>query len=103
MTEQAIRIKIAGIKCDNEECDFRDGEVDRDNYKEYVDKPCPECGSILLTQEDYDTVQALERVAFEINVDIPESLIDGSEVTFSVEMDGSGDLKLGDISDVKKS
>ncbi len=98
MTTEAVTIKISGIKCDNTECDYSNEDVNRDNYLEYVDKSCPDCGSILLTQADYDTVKTLEDIAYRINVDVPEgNLLDDEESRFSIEMDGSGDLKLNEL------
>lgn len=47
-------IEITGIKCDNAQCDYRDDSVKFDEYPQWVNKPCPECGENLLTQENYD-------------------------------------------------
>lgn len=88
-----ITIRISGIKCDNEACDYMDAEVDRDNYPKYIDKPCPECGSNLLTKEDYDAVVELEGITTELNIDIPEDLL-GDEVVLQVGMDGTGSFNL---------
>ena len=32
-------MKIGGLKCDNETCDYKDNTVKAENYKEYVNKP----------------------------------------------------------------
>lgn len=96
MTEQAVTLSISGIKCDNTECDYFDDTVSRDNYLEYIDKPCPDCGSILLTRADYETVLALEGVAVEVNLIIPNDILDseGEEVTIEVQTDTKGGVKL---------
>ena len=88
-----VEITISGIKCDNEDCDYRDDSVSRDNYPAYVNKPCPECGDNLLTQADYDTVVLLESLGAELNVEIPKVFI-GEDGTFDVEMNGSGTFEL---------
>lgn len=88
-----ITITISGIKCDNEECGYIDNTVGRDNYPEYVNKPCPKCGSILLTQADYETVVQLEGIVADLDIDIPEDLL-GEEVLFDVGMDGTGKIDM---------
>jgi len=88
-----ITIIISGIKCDNEGCDYRDDEVNRDNYLEYIDKPCPECSRSLLTQEDYDAVVALEGLEASLDLDISEDLL-GDERLYDVNMNGSGTVDL---------
>ena len=93
MTNKLVEITISGIKCDNEDCDYRNDEVSRDNYPAYVNKPCPECGANLLTQEDYETVILLEKLQVELDVAIPKDFLD-DEGTFDVEMNGSGTFKL---------
>lgn len=52
-------LKVTGIKCDNESCDYKDDSVTFDQYPDYLNKPCPKCGANLLTQEDLDTAKTL--------------------------------------------
>lgn len=47
-----MEINITGLKCDN--CDYRDDAIPFDKYKESIGLPCPKCGNILLTQEEYE-------------------------------------------------
>ena len=95
MANKLVEITISGIKCDNEDCDYHDDSVDRDNYPAYVNKPCPECGANLLTQEDYDTVVLLEKLQVDLDVTIPKDFFgDDDEASFDVEMNGSGTFKL---------
>ena len=94
MTNKLVELSISGIKCDNEDCDYRDDGVGRDNYPAYVNKPCPECGDSLLTQADYDTVVLLEKLGVELDVEIPDNFLDEEEGVFDVEMNGSGTFKL---------
>jgi len=52
-------IEIKGLKCDNPLCNYEDPDIPFEEY--IVGQPCPNCGSNLLTQEDYDTCkQAME-------------------------------------------
>lgn len=44
------------IECDNVECDYVIVNTTKDPNtctKEYINKPCPECGTNLLTEKDY--------------------------------------------------
>jgi hypothetical protein len=47
-------LKIYGIKCDKTHCNYRDMDVQFEDYPKYINKPCPLCGTSLLTQEEYD-------------------------------------------------
>lgn len=88
-----ITITITGVKCDNEGCDYIDNDVSRDNYLEYVNKPCPRCGSILLTEEDYKAVLALEEVEASFDIDLPSDLLSlGGETDYEIKMDGTGSV-----------
>jgi len=46
-----FKAKAYGVKCDK--CWWRDRDVNEKEYKDYVDKPCPNCGENLMTHEDY--------------------------------------------------
>jgi len=50
---KALQYKGTNIICDNKDCDYRD-IADLSKLKSYINKPCPKCGSNLLTEEDYD-------------------------------------------------
>ena len=59
--------RIYGIKCDK--CTYRDDTVEFEQYPEYINKPCPLCGTILLTDIEYQqcismytTYEKLERI-----------------------------------------
>ena len=54
-----------GIKCDNKSCDYRCEDVKNEEYKDWINKPCPKCGENLLTIEDYNNLMTLfETVKF---------------------------------------
>ena len=45
------------VECDKSGCGYKIPWTDGDLIevtKEYINKPCPECGENLCTQEDYD-------------------------------------------------
>ena len=73
-----ITIKISGIKCDS--CDYKDDSVDRENYLEYVNKECPDCGNILLTQREYDEVSLIEGVVANFDLDIPQEFMEAAAI-----------------------
>ncbi len=53
------QVKISGIKCDNPSCDYRDDTVKFEEYKDWIDKPCPECGTNLLTKKEVKMCELL--------------------------------------------
>lgn len=96
-----INFISGGIKCDNPECDFVDQEVKIEDYIFWLNKPCPKCGSNLLTQADYDNVQMLLNFVDIINEnkDIFQEIEDTqnnsdkmSTITFN--MDGTGNMDI---------
>lgn len=52
-------IKVTGIKCDKPECNFREDDISLGDFEEWLERPCPECGTILLTEEDLKFVKTL--------------------------------------------
>lgn len=50
-------MEIKGIKCDNKNCNYENDDVKFEEYPSYINKPCPVCGSNLLTQIDYDNTR----------------------------------------------
>lgn len=85
---QAIKYKIHGIKCDH--CAWKDMSVKFDDYKEWLNKPCPECGANLLTEADMKTCLFMIGMADKINEYIGEVKDDSKTVAIKIEMNGSG-------------
>lgn len=65
--EKHIEFTQSGIKCDNPECNWRDDNVKAEDYKDWIDKPCPNCEANLLTQEDYESGLKFEAAVDFIN------------------------------------
>lgn len=87
----AIELMFKGIKCDNQTCDYEDPTAEFNNYKSYLNKPCPECNSNLLTQQDLDMVLALVAVAKNVNSNVdPKDINNLPRAIYSIEMNGSG-------------
>lgn len=88
-----MNLKISGLKCDK--CDFKDDDIKMQDYIYWVNKPCPKCGSNLLTEQDFKSVQLLSKV---VNNPIVKFLdwffgLFQKKKTFKVDMDGSGKVK----------
>ena len=62
-----VSTRIGGLKCDNPECDYKDETIDSVDYEEHIDKPCPNCGESLLTQDDYDKVVKMQQAIKDLN------------------------------------
>lgn len=89
-----------GIKCDNPECDYADQTVKIEDYKKWLNKPCPKCGSNLLTEADYKNVRLLVWLTNTTNKicnTTHKTTHDSSEneqSTIAFHMDGSGDVNI---------
>lgn len=53
-----IGMSVKGLVCDS--CDWEDMTIERAEYQEWIDKPCPKCGQVVLTQDQLDQVIAME-------------------------------------------
>ena len=91
--DNKININCGGIKCDNPECDFIDMTVEMDEYDNWVNKSCPKCGCILLTEQDYKNIKFLQKFVNIVNnslIDVPTT---GETATVEVKMDGTGKME----------
>lgn len=89
-------LKISGIKCDNEACDYRDDSVQFVDYPQWLDKECPNCGDNLLTQEDYDTCLYFINLSKIITERFPEG-IDEEKVVDMMKSMGMSEEDLQDV------
>ena len=90
---KAAELIVKGIKCDNPKCDFADMSVKFEDYKDWLNKPCPKCGSNLLTQKDYDNTKILMKITGAISNlfgDIPD---DTPKSRIKINMDGTGKVE----------
>lgn len=90
-----IRYIGGGIKCDNPECDYVDPNVSIEEYDEWLNKPCPKCGANLLTQADYDNVQAIITAVNLINESFPipdEYAEEPMKTLMHISMNGTGKM-----------
>jgi predicted nucleic acid-binding Zn-ribbon protein len=90
--KDALHLTIKGIKCDNPDCEYRNEDVSMTDYEKWLNKPCPKCGSNLLTQADFDATRALIAATEVLNGVIPKAEDDEKMATVSIEMNGTGDI-----------
>lgn len=98
-----LKMIVGGIKCDNKECDFKDMDVLFDHYDKWLNKPCPKCGSNLLTQQDFDTIKVLMDITAIVNECMPEVGEDEDLFKMSVSLNGTGKAVFSDIEPIEKS
>lgn len=91
--KNALEMNIGGIKCDNPKCDFTDMSVQVEDYKQWLNKPCPECGENLLTEEDYRNTQFLVGLVELVNSIYPKVDNDEEVVVANINMNGTGEMK----------
>lgn len=85
-------IEVFGLTCDKPGCDYQD-DTPSSEYKSCINKPCPKCGSSLLTQADYDAVLKMQKIADSKIIKFFERIaifFGSKEVTKKAIMDGSG-------------
>ncbi len=93
----AVTIDVRGIKCDNPTCAYEDLEVDFDSDK-FLNMPCPDCGSNLLTPEDYTLMQLMLNTADLANTTFKNVDLSGdATMAVTLDMNGTGSLNIGAI------
>jgi hypothetical protein len=93
-----MKFNITGIKCDSRSCNYKDISVKVEDYPNYVNKPCPVCGAILLTERDYQLVQNILKLQENKIINFIEKVFSlfGSkkETIQEFDMNGSGKITL---------
>lgn len=96
---KAVTTYVQGIKCDNPECNYKDMSVKYEDYPKWIDKPCPCCGSNLLTKHDYNVTKTLMKLSSLFGkIDVPEERVD---TVMHVGLNGTDEVKL-DVSKMDK-
>ncbi len=49
--------EIKGMRCDGKDCDYFVPDATFEDSALYLEQPCPKCGTILLTLEDYRLIK----------------------------------------------
>lgn len=112
MDKTALEFTGGGLKCDNPDCDFVDMSIPINDYKKWVNAPCPKCGANLLTKQDYRLVKLFRGIARTVNFIyffIPKKWLkkkleqkygefnENDRATMSIKFDGTGEPKFGPI------
>lgn len=96
--DKAVQMKIGGIKCDSQGCDYRDDNVKVEDYADWLNKPCPKCNGNLLTQDDYDNTQMIINIVNMMNSIYALPNEDEELYSLKIEMNGTGKMDM----DIKK-
>lgn len=72
--EKNVEITESGLQCDNPNCDWTDVTVKFDDYRDWLNKPCPKCGDNVLTDEDYANAELLRKGIDRVNAMTAEEL-----------------------------
>lgn len=85
--ELNIELSGCGVFCDNEKCTWESPLVDRKQYIDWVNKPCPLCGENILTEQDYQQSKQMEVIIDFLNTLTPEEFtaIGGGESIESLQ------------------
>lgn len=90
----AVNIGFSGIKCDKPGCGYFDDSINTlELTLACLNKPCPKCGESLLTQKDYDALQAMLRLQELVNLLVGPVKAKEKRVKYRVNMDGTGTIK----------
>lgn len=91
--ENALDLVIKGIKCDNPDCDYNDMSVKVEDYKDWLNKPCPKCGENLLTKKDYKNTKRLIAFTKIMNKILPKCKPEDKKANMRIDMNGTGEMK----------
>lgn len=67
MVNEIIKLKFKGLQCDNPNCDWKDDSIKFNESIKYLNKPCPMCGSNLLSYESHASTMKLIKYVNWIN------------------------------------
>lgn len=67
-----LNLQQSGIGCNNPDCNHIEYNVSFEDFESYIDKPCPQCGTPLMTQEEFDMAQQMHKAMGAISNLTPE-------------------------------
>ena len=53
-----VQCNVGYVKCDAKGCDYKTTDVCNDTLAAFLNKPCPDCGENLLTEEDFQNFKS---------------------------------------------
>ncbi|MCL1819584.1 MAG: hypothetical protein FWG36_02885 [Oscillospiraceae bacterium] len=95
--KKTIEMKVGGIKCDA--CDWKDTNVSINDYKNWLNKPCPKCGANLLTEADCRTTKFIFGFIKLMNKFLPAPKESDKIAEGIIKMNGTGavDIEIKEI------
>lgn len=87
-----VDFNISGLKCDNPDCDYVNHDIPFEQYKQYVNFPCPKCGQPLLTQQAYKMCVAMKTMGSFITKLTGGAKEKYNEYNIPLEMDETGHI-----------
>lgn len=91
-----MEMNVGGLKCDNPSCDWNDMSISFDEYPNYINYPCPECGDNILKEEDYQQLLQMQNAVHTLNSmseeDIQKMLLNLSPEEMDAALDQMNDL-----------
>jgi hypothetical protein len=69
-----IGFAISGINCDH--CEYKNDDVAFEEYPSWLNKPCPDCGATLLTEQHMVEIEAMMTAGAAANALSPEDLLE---------------------------
>lgn len=92
--DQIVNLVGGGLKCDNPQCDYIDMSVKIEDYKDWVNKPCPLCGSNLLTEQDFASVLAIITMVNSINESEQYYETNEEDINLHIRFNGTGKVDI---------
>lgn len=92
--KDAATLKIRGLKCDADDCEYVDMEIKVEDYAAHVNEACPRCGANLLTEADYAAVQALIAAVAITNYQLGPVADGAITRPVSISFDGTGAIHI---------
>ena len=99
-----IETTFSVVKCDNPNCDWKHTLANTSEMADWVNVPCPKCGTKVLTENDLKSFERMQKLIEGINEldlsvlesKLPEELRDMMLKTKMVS-DGKGGLRMTEI------
>lgn len=60
-----MKVENLKVKCDK--CNYKEENIQFNELSKYVNKPCPKCGDVLVTIEEYNTLLFINNSIKNIN------------------------------------
>lgn len=76
METPRIQVNLGGLQCDNPLCDWIDPTIQVEQYKDWLNAPCPKCDENVLTEEDLKNTLMMRSIVAMVNAVPEEDFID---------------------------